>query len=175
MLAEGRASKVFWKKFSSLMPILFGFNARKVKSSDIANRLLDIGYHHITSVVKQIFEKYDISSALGILHTAHSSNSAPLAYDIVEMFRADIVETETLKFLRMKKKQIEKLNQKDISVFLSRVNRRLDRRYFLNEFKQCHTYRYYMELQILKFIKAVNHKEIFYPIHLPSRHDTRCS
>jgi len=36
-------------------------------------------------------------------------------------------------------------------------------------------YRYYMELQVLKFIKAVNHGEVYKPLSLPTRHDTRCS
>ena len=57
----------------------------------------------ITGSKPQILEKYDVSPALGILHVARASKSAPLAYDLVEMFRADIVETEVLKFLRIKK------------------------------------------------------------------------
>ncbi|OGZ74101.1 MAG: CRISPR-associated endonuclease Cas1 [Candidatus Staskawiczbacteria bacterium RIFCSPLOWO2_01_FULL_38_12b] len=103
MLAEGCAAQLFWKQFSLLLPVWCNFRARNPGSNDIVNRLLDIGYHHITSVVKKILEKYDVSPALGILHVARASKSAPLAYDLVEMFRADIVETEVLKFLRIKK------------------------------------------------------------------------
>ncbi|HLD70513.1 MAG TPA: CRISPR-associated endonuclease Cas1 [Negativicutes bacterium] len=174
MLAEGRAAQLFWKQFSLPLPSWCGFRARMPGSDDIVNRLLDLGYHQITNVTRKILEKYDISPALGILHVARKSTSAPLAYDLVEMFRADIVETEVLKFLRMKKQPMEQLRQKDIPIFLYRINRRLARRHFIKSFKQCHTYLYYMELQILKFISAVNHKEVFSPIHLPSRHDGRC-
>ncbi len=175
MLAEGRAAKLFWKKFALILPGWCEFRRRYPGSNDMVNHLLDMGYHHITNTVKKIFKKYDISSALGILHVARKSASAPLAYDLVEMFRADIVETEVLKFFRMKKRPLEKLSLKDIPIFLYRINKRLDHKYFIKQFGQCHTYRYYMELQILKFVKAVNHKEVFSPLCLPSRHDTRCT
>lgn len=174
LLYEAREAKYFWKNFSILLPLWCNFQGRKATSSDIANRLLDIGYHHITNVVITIINKYDVSSTLGILHSAHSSKSAPLAYDLVEMFRADIVEAEALRFLRSKKKSISTLKQKDIGIFLSQVNKRLNKKYFLRDFQQCHQYKYYMELQILKFIKAVNHKEIFSPLYLPVRHESRC-
>ena len=175
MLAEGRAAQLFWKKFSLLLPSWCDFQRRCPRSDDMVNCLLDLGYHQVTNVVRKILEKYDILPALGILHVARKSTSAPLAYDLVEMFRADIVEPEVLKFFRVKKQPIEKLRPKDIRIFLYHINRRLDRRHFIKSFKQCQTYRYYMELQILKFVKAVNHKEVFSPLHLPSRHDTRCT
>lgn len=174
LLYEARAAKYFWRKFSLLLPKWCGFSSRKAKSSDIINKLLDLGYHHITNAVKIILEKYDISPSLGILHSAHKKNSAPLAYDLVEMFRADIVDLEVLKFLRSKKKPMVLIRQKDIGIFLSRINSKLEKKYYLKGFKQCRSYRYYMELQILKFVKAVNHKEIFHPLSLPIRHDIRC-
>src|SRR3989338_10195470 len=127
MLAEGRAAQLFWKKFYVLLPRWCNFRSRKPGSDDTANRLLDIGYHQITNVVKKILEKYDTSPALAILHIARRSKSAPLAYDLVEMFRADIVEIEVLKLLRMKKRPFNILTTKDISVFLYRIKRRLDR------------------------------------------------
>jgi CRISPR-associated endonuclease Cas1 len=175
MLAEGRAAQMYWKYFSELLPNWCNFRRRYPHSDDMVNRLLDIGYHQITNVVKKILEKYNISPALGILHIARKSTSAPLAYDLVEMFRADVVEVEVLRFLRMKKRSVEQLRKKDIAVFLYRINRRLDRKYYIRAFRHCHTYRYYMELQVLKFVKAVNHKEIFSHLLLPSRHDTRCT
>ncbi len=121
-----------------------------------------------------MLEQQEISPALGLLHVARNADSAPLAYDLVEMFRADIVDAEVLRFLRLKKKVLTTVEQRDIGHFLHEVNERLQRQHYLRDFKMCHVYRYYMELQILKFIKAVNHGEIFEPLHLPTRHDTRC-
>lgn len=141
---------------------------------DIANRLLDIGYHHITAIVKKLLDGHDISAALGILHSARAADSAPLAYDLVELFRADIIDTEVLRFLHLKKKPLVMPTQQDIAHFLHEVNERLERKHYLKDFKMCHSYRYYMELQVLKFIKAVNHKQAFVPLYLPTRHDVRC-
>lgn len=173
-LYEARAAKYFWNQFCQLLPDWCNFKRRKARSKDIANTLLDIGYHHITNTVKQILDSHDITSALGILHKANKVNSAPLAYDLVEIFRADIVEAEVLNFLRLKKKPILNISKKEIAKFISRINKRIEKKYFLREFKQCHTYKYYMELQVLKFIKAVNHKAVFSPLQLPLRHDSRC-
>lgn len=174
MLSEGRASKLYWKKFAALLPVWCNFRARKPGSDDMVNHLLDIGYRRITVAVRKILEKYNVPPALGIIHVARKTNSAPLAYDLVEMFRADVVEMEVLKFFRMKKRPMEILKPQDIAIFLNRINRRLSRRYYIKSFKQCQAYQYYMELQILKLIKAVNHGEVFEPIHLPFRHDIRC-
>ncbi len=158
-----------------MLPTWCVFKNRQHGQTDITNRLLDIGYHHITNLVKKILEKYNIEPGLGILHIPHETNSAPLAYDLVEIFRSDIVDTEALRFLRLKKKPFLQLEQKYVAYFLHRINKRLAQKHFVEVFGQCCSYEYYVELQILRFIKAVNHKEIFDPVYLPNRHDMRCS
>ena len=121
-----------------------------------------------------ILKKHDISTSLGLFHTAGRSKSNPLAYDLVEIFRADLVESQVLKFVRQKKHPIVNLTQKHIGIFLYRINQKMEQEYFQRKFHQCHSYKYYMELQVLAFIKAVNHKNLFIPLHLPERHETRC-
>ena len=93
----------------------------------------------------------------------------------MELFRSDIVDAEVLRVLRLKKQPSIELTQKDIVIFIHNLNKRFEKSYFLRDFKQCQTYRYYLELQLVKFIKAINHKEVFVPLTLPTRHDTRCS
>jgi CRISPR-associated endonuclease Cas1 len=173
-LYEARIARSFWREFRKLIPIYLGFPGREPHGNDLTNKLLDIGYHHLTNEVKKILLKYNIPFEVGILHIARNTTSAPLAYDLVEIFRSDIIDTEVLKFFRLKKKKIKKIDNQ-IAYFLSQVNKRLDRRYYLKELKACHNYRYYMELQILKFVKAINHKSIFNPVILPSRHEDRCA
>jgi CRISPR-associated endonuclease Cas1 len=175
LLYEARAAKHFWKQYKILIPAWTLFPGRRARAKDVANSLLDIGYHHLANVVKKILEEHDVTLAPALFHVAHREKSAPLVYDLMELFRADIVDTEVLKYLRLKRVPLGTLEQKNISHFIYRLNKRLEKKYFLTDFKQCHTYRYYMELQIIKFIKAVNHKEVFQPIHLPQRHDTRCA
>jgi len=175
LLSEARAAKLYWREFRLLLPSFLGFHGRKPRAADITNRLLDIGYHHLTNVVRKILDRNAVPSVMGILHVAHKTDSAPLAYDLVELFRADIVDAEVLRFLRLKKKVFINLDQRELAHFLHEVNERLERKYYLKDFKMCHPYTYYMELQILKFISAVNHKTVFDPLHLPARHDSRCS
>lgn len=175
LLHEARQAKTFWKHFTKLLPQWAAFPGRAPHKQDITNHLLDIGYHHITNKVAVLLEQHSVSPALGVLHVAQSATSKPLVYDLVELFRADLVDTEVLRFLRIKKKPVVVLTQKHIAQFLHALNARMNTKHYLHDFKQCHTYAYYMELQILKFIRAVNHRESFMPLHLPTRHDTRCS
>lgn len=173
LLGEARFAKYFWREFRYLLPKSADFAGRIPRSNDVVNKLLDIGYHHICNIIKNILDKRDISTALGLLHVAKTSKSNPLVYDLVEMFRSDIVDSEVLRFLRLKKRPIVSI-EKEVSRFLYRINKRLDRKYYIKSFKICETYRYYIELQILSFISAVNNKEVFKPIQLPTRHENRC-
>src|SRR3989344_3898258 len=129
LLEEGRVAQKFWKEFGNLVPNL-NFLSRRPRGSDIANKLLDVGYHHLTNVVRKILEKYNVPADIGILHVARNSDSAPLAYDLVEMFRADIVDAEVLRFLRLKKKSIDKV-ESEVPHFLHEINERLERKYYL--------------------------------------------
>jgi CRISPR-associated endonuclease Cas1 len=174
LLTEARAAKSFWREFRELLPPWCEFHGRKPGASDFANRLLDLGYHHVTNIVCKLLEAHEVSPALGLLHVARATNSAPLAYDLVELFRADIVDAEVLRYTRLKKKPLLIVGQHDIAHFLHEINERLERKYYLKDFRACHTYRYYMELQVLKFISAVNHRQTYEPLILPHRHDMRC-
>ena len=175
LLYEGRCAQVYWKVYASRLPVWVGFTSRKVKRDDGVNRLLNIGYHHLNNVVTKILSTHNVSPVLGFMHKARTEKSKPLVYDLMELFRADLVDREVLRFFRLKKKPVIHINQSDIGMFLKRLNHRMERKIYIKEFKQCHTYRYMMELQILKCISAVNHKEVFRPFDVPKRHESRCS
>lgn len=174
LLEEARHAKYFWVNYKKLLPQWTGFTHRTQHGEDVVNKLLDIGYHHITNVIKNICKEKDISTAVGFLHVAHKSTSEPLVYDLVELFRSDIVDREVLTFVRAKKKEINTLESKHIAHFVFKIKRRLQKKVYLKECKQCETYLYYMDLQITHLIKAVNHGEIFEPFVLPERHENRC-
>ncbi len=173
LLIEARAARHLWKHFRELLPNEYYFPGRVPGAKDVSNRLLDVGFHHLTNNVAAYLNARDVSTSLGLLHVPRTSDAAPLAYDLVELFRADIVDAEVLRYLRLKKKPITDPNT-HIPHFLHEVNERLNRRHYLKDFKQCHTYRYYIELQILRFIHSVDHQRCFTPIALPDRHDSRC-
>ena len=174
LLWEARSARHFWRAFRSLLPQYPDFISRKPRAKDPVNRLLDVGYHHLANVVEKTLERLEIPTVLGILHAPRTRNSAPLVYDLMELFRADSINAELLRFMRLKKKRIVEVGQSEISHFLHGVNERMERTYYIRTFKACHTYRYYIELQLLKFVSAVNHHETFVPIHLPTRNDSRC-
>jgi len=173
LLEEARSARHFWHTVQELLPEWTGFKGRQPRGKDIMNKLLDVGYHHLTGVVKKFLEERAVPASLGLIHVPRTSDSAPLAYDLVEMFRADIVDAELLRHIKLKKKPFLEPD-KEIAHFLHEVNERLEKPHYLKEFSSCRPYRYYLELQILKFIKAINHKEPFAPVHLPTRHDSRC-
>jgi len=173
LLEEARAAKYFWSKYRSNLSKELRFY-RRPKSVDPINRLLDIGYHHLAGKVRKILIAHAIPTQVGLLHSANSTDAGPLVYDLMEMFRADIVDSELIRFVHLKKKPIV-VDQKLIAAFLFRVNARLQKLFYIKEFRQCHTYLYYIELQILRFIKGVNHNEIFNPLHLPTRNESRCN
>lgn len=88
--------------------------------------------------------------------------------------RADVVDTVVLRYLRQKKNSISTSSQKHIAHMLHEINKNVEKKWYLKDFKQCHTYRYYMDVQITKFIKAINHSVVYMPIVLPTRHEMRC-
>ncbi len=141
----------------------------------MVNQLLDIGYHHLKGKVKKILDVHGVFPGLALIHVAKTEKSAPLVYNLIELFRAVLVDREVLRFFRFKKRSINALSERDIRIFLGRINTRCAQRVYVKVFHQCHTYAYYMELQVLMFIKAVNRGEVFSPIHLSVRHENRCT
>lgn len=174
LITEAHAARHFWRAFRSLLPAGWEFHAREPHAHDPVNKLLDVGYHRITGIVRSYLLERDVPASLGLLHVARRSTSEPLAYDLVELFRADTVDAELLRFVRLKKKPLTSVDS-EIAHFLHELHERLNRRYYLRDFKQCHTYHYYMQVQMLKFIHAINHQDMFSPIKLPDRHESRCS
>jgi CRISPR-associated endonuclease Cas1 len=173
-LYEARSAKKSWKIIKELLPKEYGFKGRVQHGEDVTNKLLDIGFHHLATIVKKSIESHSIPPEIGFFHKAHSSKSTPLVYDTMEMFRSDIVVSTVLSFLRQKKKILKTLEQKDIAKFIYQINKKLEKKFYIKEFVVCQTYLYYIDLQILRLIKAVNSHTVFNPVVLPKRHETRC-
>lgn len=174
LLVEARNAKIFWKHYALLLPTPHRSFHRKPRNPDAANRLLDVGYHHLARVIINNLVVRDITESVGFIHRAQKTNSNPLVYDLMELFRADVVDAVVLTYLRQKKLPIDTITQSHIAHLLHEINKRLEKPIYLKDFKQCHTYRYCIDLQITKFIKAVNHAKVFAPLHLPKRHEMRC-
>lgn len=176
LLIEARTAKQYWKKYKTKLPDWVTFEGRSPHHADPVNTLLDIGYHVLANKLEKLVNKHAISSALAVLHVPHSEKSKPLVYDLMELFRVHVVDEEVILYLHRKKKPLVfPVSQHEIRKFLTQINKKCERKLYIREFKQCHTYNYYMELQLLHYINAVNHKKIFIPFHAPKRHENRCS
>lgn len=176
LLYEARCARAYWKRYRKCLPVWAKFPGRKTRGSDVTNLLLNLGYHHLNTHLTRILVSRSVSPALGLMHKkAKTEKSKPLVYDLMELFRADVVDREVLRYLNLKKKECTVITPHEIGKFLKRINDRLERKVYIRKFKQCHTYRYYMELQVLSFMGAVGAKEVFTPIVIPSRHESRCS
>lgn len=172
---KGEWPGTIWRHYGTILPSWVTYTGRQAQASDVVNKLLNIGYHHLATQIRNILDERDCTTALGILHVAQSSAATPLVYDLMELFRADIVDMSVATWLRQKKQPITTITQKHIAHVLHEMNERMDVHYYLTDFGQCHRYRYYMDIQITKFIKAVNHNEVFKPLALPTRHENRCT
>jgi len=158
LLCEARNAKRFWASYAKLLPSWYADFSRKPRSGDTVNQLLDVGYHHLATMVEKIILAKGILPSVGLIHRPHRADSKPLVYDLMELFRADMVDFALLRYLRLKKKPIVNA-QEHVGHFLSQINILREKPYYLQDFKQCQRYGYYMELQVVKFIKAVNQRD----------------
>ena len=142
---------------------------------DIPNQLLDIGYHTLALIIRRKCEALDMPSEVGVFHTAQSARAQPLVYDLMEPFRAMVVDEVLIKFLHLKKKPINAVNQKVIQEFLHDIYAILHKEYYHRERRACISLSYWIDLVLLAFRNAVSEKRVFKPDWMPVRHETRCN
>jgi CRISPR-associated endonuclease Cas1 len=174
LLVEARAAKQYWEKFSKKLNGNILWCGRRPRGKDTANMLLDIGYHSITQKLIKKCDGLNLPTQLGMFHKAQSARACPLAYDFVELLRAIIVDTTFLKFIRQKKKQVEKINQKIIAQFVYKINKKYARYFFHRKLGYCVTLEYWVQLLLLEFSDSVNLNKRYNPIFPSMRNESRC-
>lgn len=176
LLIEARAAREYWRLFGAkiIKNAKISWQGRKPHNKDIANQLLDIGYHYLTQRVASIFEKLDIPTELGFLHKAQSKKAHPLVYDFMEWLRPFVVDEILLKIIAKKKKSIENINQKLISYLVFRIKQELEQKYYHKKLRYCISLEYWIQLNILSFEKSVNQNKDYKPTFPSLRHETRC-
>ena len=104
---EGRASDAYWRAFSFLLNPNVKFTGRVGRGAgDLVNSLLNYGYGILYSRVFGEVLKAGLLPFAGFLHTDRSGK-ASLVLDIMEIFRAEVVDSTVIVFLSKKKKKIE--------------------------------------------------------------------
>ena len=136
--------------------------------------MLDIGYHFLLEVILKIFGEIELPCELGLLHRAQSRNAKPLVYDYMEWLRPIVVDRVLLTVLRKKKNKFEKINKKDISVFINKLKEQLNKTYYNKNLGYCIKLEFWIKLNALNLLYGINHNSI--PIwNFPSlRHESRC-
>lgn len=98
-LAEARAAAHYWKAFSSLVPVHFGFRRRVHRGAeDVVNKVLNYGYTHLLNHVWVAVHRSGLEPSLGLLHTGRR-RSAGLVFDLMEPFRQPVVDRTILGLL----------------------------------------------------------------------------
>jgi CRISPR-associated endonuclease Cas1 len=174
-LVEARTAHTYWRAMAKILPKWCKWKGRVPHGVDIANHLLDIGYHALSLVIQKKCEALDIPTEIGMLHTAHSAKAHPLVYDLMEPFRVMMVDEVLVTFLHMKKRPIETVNQDVIQDFLHDVYAVLHQQYYHKDRKVCISLSYWIDLILLEFRGAVSEKRKFKPRWTPLRHETRCN
>jgi CRISPR-associated endonuclease Cas1 len=173
-LIEAQYARKYWRQFAMLLPVWCKWQGRIPHGEDILNKILDVGYHTLAHIIQSKCEKLDIPTEIGILHVAQSRNAHPLVYDLMECFRAMMVDEILLKFLHMKKAPIDKLTQEVIQAFLHDVYGTLHKEYYHKDRKVCVSLSYWIDLVLLEFRNAVSEQRAFNPAWTPVRHEHRC-
>lgn len=97
--SEGAAAALYWRSFAALIPAPWQFDKRRAHPSpDPINALLSLGYTLLYQAVAGLLQARGLNAHLGMLHVSRGKHLA-LASDLMEVFRAYIVDACVLKLL----------------------------------------------------------------------------
>lgn len=103
--SEGAAAALYWQAFAELLPPDWSFKRRQSHPApDAINALLSLGYSILYNSVAGLLQARGLNAYLGHLHVPAGSHLA-LASDLMEVYRAYVVDATLLKLLH--KKQID--------------------------------------------------------------------
>ncbi len=97
--SEGAAAALYWRAFAALVPPPWRFDKRQAHPApDPVNALLSLGYTLLYQATAGLLQARGLNAHLGMLHTPGGSHLA-LASDLMEVFRAYVVDACVLKLL----------------------------------------------------------------------------
>lgn len=99
---EGSAAVSYWKMVKALIPSELDFTEREHQNAENpVNILLNYGYGILYSRLHTAISVAGLNPFISFLH-AEQKNKPTLVFDVIEMFRAPIVDRTILAFLRKK-------------------------------------------------------------------------
>lgn len=175
LLLEARAAKSYWKWFGLTIEGKIIWLSRKPRANDIANQLLDIGYHHLAETVSKLLTETNLPSELGFIHRANRAKSQPFVYDFMEWLRPIIVDRVIIRILHKKKLPVKKLSNRLIKILISEEKDELQKKYYHRQLGYCVTLEYWIRLMLLSLRRSVD-DQVAPNWTFPSlRHESRCS
>ena len=98
--SEGAAASLYWKMFAQLAPESWQFSKRQARPApDPVNAMLSLGYTLLYQAAAGLLQARSLNAHLGMLHSPGGTHLA-LASDIMEVFRAYVVDATVLRLLR---------------------------------------------------------------------------
>jgi len=98
--SEGAAAAIYWRAFAELVPTPWQFNKRLARPApDPINAMLSLGYTLLYQTVAGLLQARSLNAHLGMLHVPGGTHLA-LASDLMETYRAYVVDATVLKLLR---------------------------------------------------------------------------
>jgi CRISP-associated protein Cas1 len=157
-LSEARAAQVYWKTFA----LLIGnpkWRRKPRGRNDLANNLLDAGYHMLFQKIETIVRDVGLSPEVGLLHS--EDTSLPLVFDIAELWRQPLVDICVLNFFRR-----HRLTTDDDGNYIARVladiKHRIEEKTVHYE-KQCVRMEWVMRREMVALRKSIEVNEPWQP------------
>ena len=166
---EGAAAKEYFAALSATSKQLPFAGRNRRPPRDPVNALLSYGYAFLANVATSLLESRGLDVALGYLHSPRQGRPS-LALDIMEEFRAPVVDRLVLRLCNLQSIRSEHFTQTPLgcfrltdegrNIFLTAWEKILLHPFRL-EGKSADTVPQAIESQILRFVKHINNESVF--------------
>ncbi len=166
---EGIAAKYYFEAMGTIVEKPFEFTKRtKRPPKDPFNAMLSFGYTLLLREVEMAISVRGLHPYIGCLHQIKAHHPA-LASDLMEEWRAVIVDSMVLNMVNRKRISIDEFTEEEDGIYMSDTGRRA----FLEEYEKkmmsvCHnghSYRHLINMQAESYAEALMKAdaEIYYP------------
>jgi CRISPR-associated protein Cas1 len=164
---EGSAARMYFKVYRCAFRPELGFSRRvRRPPKDPVNALLSLGYTFLGHAMMAALEVVGLDPYLGFFHSEKYGRPA-LALDLIEEFRAPIVDSLVLMLLNCNMIHTKnfsqsstsgevRLNDKGMHIFLEKFSQKLDKPLKTREIGRAISYRKHFEVQARKLAHLID-------------------
>lgn len=168
---EGNAAKAYFTALATLVPSDFTFKGRSTRPpKDAFNSMISLGYSLLYKNMIGAVERHGLNAYIGFLHQ-DSRNHATLASDVMETWRAPIIDDTVLRLLSEGEVSRDDFTRRDDTgaVYGNRDNIRSITRAFGNRIARPaayladdprrYTFQYALDLQLQSLVRAIEESD----------------